>query len=550
MANSANGFAQTIVNANLVTARAYTNTSTTAANNYAGVMANGALAAANQAGVVANNANTFAGTTYVKKSGDIISGDLVIQGSLTTSGVVTYANTQTLLIGDNLIILNADIPNTIFSSENAGIEVNRGLANSNAAITFIESAAAWAFTSNTSNAYTTYIASNTDVESVAQNTTSAFGVANGSFNFANAVSTRSSASFGVANAAFNSANAISVTTSAAFGVANASFNSANNVAPQIAPAFNTANAAFGFANGVATNTTSSFGVANAAFGFANGVATNTTSSFGVANAAFNSANAISVTTSAAFGVANASFNAANAEYNVTNTAFGVANAAFDKANSSAPLTGTGASGTWGISITGSASLTSKTVTGTNEGNLVEGSMADTDQFRIRIGGTASDSGWAEIATADNGTEPIYVRQYTGVFTTVARTLTLLDGSGNSLIPGNLYCNSNIVAYYSSDQRLKENVIPIDNALSKVMQIRGVNFDWTDDYLKDQTNDEYFTRKHDVGVIAQEIEKVLPEAVATRSDGIKAVRYEKIVPLLIEAIKELKQEVELLKSKGN
>ena len=52
--------------------------------------------------------------------------------------------------------------------------------------------------------------------------------------------------------------------------------------------------------------------------------------------------------------------------------------------------------------------------------------------------------------------------------------------------------------------------------------------------------------HDVGVIAQEIEEVLPEVVQTRDNGYKAVKYEKIVPLLIEAIKELKQEIEELK----
>jgi hypothetical protein len=76
-----------------------------------------------------------------------------------------------------------------------------------------------------------------------------------------------------------------------------------------------------------------------------------------------------------------------------------------------------------------------TVTGNNSADLVYGNMADNDQFRIRIGGTASNGGFAEIATADDGTEPIYVRQYTGVFSTLARTATILDGSGNTQFPG-------------------------------------------------------------------------------------------------------------------
>ena len=62
-------------------------------------------------------------------------------------------------------------------------------------------------------------------------------------------------------------------------------------------------------------------------------------------------------------------------------------------------------------------------------------MADNDQFRILVGGASSNSGFAEIATADDGTEPIYVRQYTGVFSSLARTATLLDGSGNTSFPG-------------------------------------------------------------------------------------------------------------------
>lgn len=70
----------------------------------------------------------------------------------------------------------------------------------------------------------------------------------------------------------------------------------------------------------------------------------------------------------------------------------------------------------------------------NEANLVYAEMADNDQFRIRVGGGSND-GWAEIATADDGSEPIYVRQYTGVFSTVARTATLLNSVGNTDFPG-------------------------------------------------------------------------------------------------------------------
>jgi microcystin-dependent protein len=109
-------------------------------------------------------------------------------------------------------------------------------------------------------------------------------------------------------------------------------------------------------------------------------------------------------------------------------------------NNYAPsLTGAGASGaSWAIGITGNAATATKataTVTGTNSVELVRGNMADNDQFRILVGGTASNAGYAEIATADDGTEPIYVRQYTGAFAVIVRTATLLDGSGNTSFPG-------------------------------------------------------------------------------------------------------------------
>ncbi len=109
----------------------------------------------------------------------------------------------------------------------------------------------------------------------------------------------------------------------------------------------------------------------------------------------------------------------------------------------------------------------------------------------------------------------------------------------------VYFAGDVIAFYSSDERLKENVIPIGNAIEKVKQIRGVEFDWIPTELSDG-EDVHTNEGHDVGVIAQEIEKVLPEAVTTRDSGYKAVKYEKIVPLLIESIKEQQEQIDELK----
>jgi len=111
----------------------------------------------------------------------------------------------------------------------------------------------------------------------------------------------------------------------------------------------------------------------------------------------------------------------------------------------------------------------------------------------------------------------------------------IDASGNGRFIGD------VVAYSSSDARLKENLEVIPNALDKVQALSGYTFDWND------KQDAYEVGKRDVGVIAQDVEAVLPEVVVDRElTGYKAVNYEKLVPLLIEAIKELKAEVETLK----
>ena len=117
------------------------------------------------------------------------------------------------------------------------------------------------------------------------------------------------------------------------------------------------------------------------------------------------------------------------------------------------------------------------------------------------------------------------------------------------VTGDFYATGDVCAYSTSDVSYKENIAPISNPLDKIMSIRGVEFDWNDDYVNTRGGvDGYFTRKHDVGVIAQEVETVMPEVVGTRPDGTKGVRYEKMVGLLIEAIKDQQQQIEELKSK--
>jgi uncharacterized coiled-coil protein SlyX len=111
------------------------------------------------------------------------------------------------------------------------------------------------------------------------------------------------------------------------------------------------------------------------------------------------------------------------------------------------------------------------------------------------------------------------------------------------VAGEIIAGADIVAFSSSDIRLKENIKPIENALSKVESISGNTYDWKEGY------DTIHSHKgNDVGVIAQEIENILPQIVTNRDNGYKAVQYEKIIPLLVEAIKELSEKIKQLENK--
>lgn len=126
-------------------------------------------------------------------------------------------------------------------------------------------------------------------------------------------------------------------------------------------------------------------------------------------------------------------------------------------------------------------------------------------------------------------------------------------ASNLMVYGDIYATGNITAFAGapSDFRLKENITTIPNALSMVSSMRGVMYDWTDEYLKSLKIDvNGLFPKRDTGVIAQEMQTVLPEVVFAKNNGELSVKYEKIVGVLIEAIKELKAEVDTLKEKIN
>ena len=115
---------------------------------------------------------------------------------------------------------------------------------------------------------------------------------------------------------------------------------------------------------------------------------------------------------------------------------------------------------------------------------------------------------------------------------------LMIGQTTGATANTIRCVGDIVAFYSSDKKFKDNIVPLEGALDKVKAIRGVRFDWND---KQDVHEG-----HDIGVIAQEVEAVLPELVHYREyNDSKAVDYVKLTAVLLEAVKELSAKVDEL-----
>jgi hypothetical protein len=139
------------------------------------------------------------------------------------------------------------------------------------------------------------------------------------------------------------------------------------------------------------------------------------------------------------------------------------------------------------------------------------------------------------------------------------TVLEADSNGGIKVTGQLSATGDVVAY-SSDERLKENIKPIENAVNKIKQLKGVTFDWNE--KSQELGFEPSTKTNDVGVIAQDVEAVFPQLVhlapfdigsdeegkATSKTGedYKTVNYARLTAVLIEAVKEQQQQIDELK----
>jgi hypothetical protein len=207
---------------------------------------------------------------------------------------------------------------------------------------------------------------------------------------------------------------------------------------------------------------------------------------------------------------------------------------------------------------GSGNFSAGTITAALTGNA---STATSASYATTAGTITSQANSATITAASTNTgNQIVLRDGSGNFSAGTITATLSGnatnisaytinqnvGTGNSptftglTVNGSITATGDIIAYYTSDKRHKNNIQPITNALLKVSKLNGVTWEWNGDV------DEAIKQSPKTGLIAQEVEEVLPEVVKTRDDGFLALDYSKMMGLMVEAIKEQQAQIEELK----
>jgi hypothetical protein len=173
-------------------------------------------------------------------------------------------------------------------------------------------------------------------------------------------------------------------------------------------------------------------------------------------------------------------------------------------------------------------------------------MGDNDQWRIRAGNTGTNAGFLEIATADDGTEPIYVRQYTGVFGSLTRTATLLDGSGNTTFPGSISSASistgsiggtsaNFSSSVTASAFFESSDATIKTLITDDYAVEGIENIASKLYIKDG--------RQEVGYFAQDVLPLLPNAVVKNDAGILSLSYKEVHTAKIARLEKRVKELE-------
>jgi len=173
----------------------------------------------------------------------------------------------------------------------------------------------------------------------------------------------------------------------------------------------------------------------------------------------------------------------------------------------------------------------------------EGGYKVTNVFEAFTNGDIFGAGALSISTVDTGqgANELYAMNQAVRTSDDVQFDSFGVGTAASGTTGEIRATGDITAYYSSDERLKENFKTLDGALDKVNQLNGYEFDW-----KDGIEDVVSKKGHDIGVKAQEVQALYPELVHERDNGYLAVDYVKLTAVLLQAVKELSAKVDELK----
>jgi hypothetical protein len=200
-------------------------------------------------------------------------------------------------------------------------------------------------------------------------------------------------------------------------------------------------------------------------------------------------------------------------------------------------------GSGGLNFLPANSATTLTINGT--AHPLSANMAFTTVSTIT---TTSGNGISSVVTNPTNTPNIAIGATTdniqvGSLKVGTFIVAPPNTSGNIYASGTITAAGDIIGYSTSDERLKDNITVIDNAIEKISKLRGVTFSWTEN-----AEEMYGLTGDDMGLIAQDVQSVAPLAVQERESGYLAVRYEKIIGLLVAGMNEQESRIKELENK--
>jgi hypothetical protein len=538
-----------------------------------------AIGAVSTSSIAQGNSNisvvdTGTGTVTVTVDGStaltVDASGVVVAGNFTVSGTTTSVNSNTISLADNIITLNSDA--TGAPTQNAGLEIERG-DEANTQIRWNEGSDKWTFTNDgavyhpvavntddlaegTSNIYFTQARARTSL-SVSGGSGISYNSLTGVFNLSgipNSSLTNSSVTIGSTSVNLGATAA----TVAGLTLTSPVINGATvggHIVPTTDIVYDLGSETKRFRDLYLSGNTIKLGEATisaAGGGLSLGTGTvvtkdaNSNFTAGTITAALAGNASTATALQTARTINGASFNGtANITFSTDATAEGSTNLYFTTARARGALSASGAGVSYN-STTGVISYVDPTTSNVSEGTRLYFTDARAIAANTSAIATAKSeaisAASSDATTKANAAKPVAGTGISVSGVTVTNTLSTSGGSigGGISVSGAITATGEITAYYS-DVNLKKDIVEITDPIAKVMALRGVT------YRPNQTAlDLGITDKEEVGVIAQEVEAVLPQLVCPSAfEGYKTVKYEKLTALLLEAVKAQQTQIEAL-----